>query len=574
MVAPLRLKSEKVGKTKISLERPFLRVLVDTGVFHLDQEYDYLLPQKYDLAPGQWASVPFRNRNCAALIVSRSDHPSETIATSKILPINRPIRAPFVDTECLNFYREVAQRWGSPIFDVLRFIGRRQSNIANNPIKGQGKRVYQQLSPYQDEISQLRDIASRISKTGRTLLLVPERRTLELLASGNYEIGMRGMVLSPELYTNLIILREESEHHYELKSPGFNTRDVALLRNEILSENLLFLSYSPSIELARLIESGYVSFSTKREKIDLSKNIAASPSQQGEILPSALIKTFREKLKKGPILVIVPSKGYGLALSCANCRNVATCECGGKLSKKSRNANPACVICSKEVLDWRCRFCNRSQIYLLGRGIERIAEEFGRTFRNTTIHISSADKSIAGEFEKGEIILATVGAAPQSKFSLTVFLEGMNLGADLRSEERYLSTLFRYSAFSSGNALIVTRSEHPAVNALVRWEPLPYLFRVLEGLKDAQLPPHSRNILLKCNPDESARVFSGLQSSIREGRIPSDTRIYNLNTGVISIISPIKNSKKVLSFIYEYQKRRSISGKELLKLRVDPYLLG
>ena len=161
-----------------------------------------------------------------------------------------------------------------------------------------------------------------------------------------------------------------------------------------------------------------------------------------------------------------------------------------------------------------------------------------------------------------------------SEFALTVFLEGINFGADLRSEERYLSTLFRYSTLSSGNVLIVNRKEHPAVNAIIRWEPLPYLYRLLEGLKEAQLPPHARSILLKSNPDETARVFAGLHSSIREGRVPADTRIYNVDKGVISIIVPLKSSKKVLSFIYEYQKRRSISGKELLKLRVDPYLLG
>ena len=264
MVSPLRLKSEKVGKTKIAEERPFLRAFVDTGVFHLDQEYDYLLPDKYDLNPGQWVSVPFKNRNCPALIISRTSKPSGDIPASKILPINRPIRAPIINAEFLSFYQAVAQRWCSSIFDVLRFIGKQQERSPSNPIKGQGKRLYQQLSPYQDEISQVREIALKISKTGRTLLIVPEKRTFELLASDNYEIGMRGTVLSPESYTNLIVLREDSEHQYELKSPGFNTRDVALIRNDVLSENLLFLSFSPSIELARLTESGYISIAAKK----------------------------------------------------------------------------------------------------------------------------------------------------------------------------------------------------------------------------------------------------------------------------------------------------------------------
>ena len=54
MTTPLKLKSERVGRAKIATREPFLSVLVDTGVFHLDQEFEYSLPEKLDLNPGQW----------------------------------------------------------------------------------------------------------------------------------------------------------------------------------------------------------------------------------------------------------------------------------------------------------------------------------------------------------------------------------------------------------------------------------------------------------------------------------------------------------------------------------------
>jgi primosomal protein N' (replication factor Y) len=211
-------------------------------------------------------------------------------------------------------------------------------------------------------------------------------------------------------------------------------------------------------------------------------------------------------------------------------------------------------------------------MYLLGRGIERIAEEFGRTFPNTQIHIATANKEIEGEVSKRSIVLSTVGVAPIMKYSATFFLDGLNLGSDMRNEERFLSILCKYSALSNGNVLMVERSESPVVNALIKWNPFSLLRRLVADLSEAGLPPSSRHILIKS--DESDRIFTGLQSALRESRIPANTRIHNLGDGIISIFFTLKDAKSVIGFIYELQRRRSMAGKELLKVRIDPYLLG
>jgi hypothetical protein len=60
----------------------------------------------------------------------------------------------------------------------------------------------------------------------------------------------------------------------------------------------------------------------------------------------------------------------------------------------------------------------------------------------------------------------------------------------------------------------------------------------------------------------------------REGRIPEKVRIHHLSDGVISVFFSLKDANLFLAFLYEFQKRRSMSGKPLLRLRIDPYLLG
>ena len=107
MATPLRLKSERVGKVELTGESPYLSVLVDTGVFHLNHEYDYSLPAKFSLDVGDWVSVPFNGRNCLGLITKRS--PKTSVA--KVQPINRGAKGPKIPVDHLKFYRAVANRW-------------------------------------------------------------------------------------------------------------------------------------------------------------------------------------------------------------------------------------------------------------------------------------------------------------------------------------------------------------------------------------------------------------------------------------------------------------------------------
>ena len=573
MSAPLKLKSERVGKVKLAGESPFLSVLVDTGVYHLDQPYDYSLPAHLEVQVGDWVSVPFNGRNCSGLVIARR----KSSVILKVQPINRVIKGPKISKNHLKLYEAIAARWAVPIFDVLRFVTRFRSERSiegAGSFKGKQKRLFLQLPPDRNEIEFVRELSEKLSKEGRTLVVVPEAKIAESLSGGNFEVTPRGGILSPEFYTNLIILREDSAHHYELKSPGFNSRDVALLRSEILKENLLFVGYAPSLELARLIEMGFIAMNRKPART----SVLAKPSVNTELIPSQLIKEVKAILSQGSLLVLAPSKGYGLAISCASCRNLALCGCGGKLTKLSRNSDPICSICRKPSLEWRCAFCGKEKIYLLGRGIERIAEEFGKSFPNIKIFFTTAERPLSHPLPKKSLLLATPGTMlePNHTKSLSgvLFLDGLNLGTDLRSEERFLSLLMRYTAHVKGRALVVERPEHPAINALIKWDPMRYLSRQILQYSETELPPSTRHVLMVAEEKEAAKIFNGFLEAMRRERLPLGIRIHLLENGVISLFFPIKQAVLTLAFLREFQRRRSISGKSLVKMRIDPYQIG
>jgi len=572
MVSPLRLKSQRVGKPEIAANKPVLSVLVDTGVYHLDQPYDYLLPSRFEVSPGDWVSVPFRGKSSMGLVVNRQA--SSTIA--KLEFINRPAKVDPIAPEFIDLYRRIAERWAVPIFDVLRFVARQKlsadalHSTFPRQSKSSGSRRYLQLQPVKNEISQVKEYAEKLAETGRTLLIVPENRTQELFSSNKYQVAMRSGILKPERFENILILREESELHYEMKSPGFNTRDVALLRNDLLKENLFFIGFSPSLEMANLIAKDYVQLKRASGRV----KVTAKSSLQGELIPSGLVAKVKDALKRGSVLVLAPSKGYGIAVSCLKCRNIGNCNCGGRLTKKSKTEDPSCVICQKSHPSWRCSDCGSQQIRIIGRGIERIAEEFGKSFPNIDIHISTAEKRIEGAITKRSIVLSTIGAAPFQSYSSVLFLEGINMAADLRSEERALSNFFRYTSLSTGEVLIVERPESPLVSALMRWNPFNILDRNLSELKELNFPPYSRHFLLKGDKSEIPRIFSGLQNASKQRRISSSLRLYNIDDSFISGFFSLKEAQQVLQFIREFQRKRSMSGKPPLAMRVDPYLLG
>ena len=70
-----RLKAELIAKVAEppSGEDSLAKVWVDSGVFHLDQEYSYLIPRDLDsvITVGSMVVVPFNGRELTAVVTHR-----------------------------------------------------------------------------------------------------------------------------------------------------------------------------------------------------------------------------------------------------------------------------------------------------------------------------------------------------------------------------------------------------------------------------------------------------------------------------------------------------------------------
>ena len=620
LTRPLRLKREVVRRApEISTtDNPVARLWVDSGVFHLDQSYDYLVPDNLSeqVAVGVRVQVPFNGRECEALVLER-------IAISsgqRLKSITKVIsRVPVASKRSLDLIALVAHRWACHPYDVIRSsIPPRVASVEkmhwiDKTTERPGQlsvRQYLQLPAYQDPFQSLSRHVKSVQGSGSILVIVPDNRSVlrlskhfpealildsDLPRSERYEnflrarttsaqiiIGTRSAIFvdSPDL-TSIVIFNESSEQFFEVRSPGWNARDIAILRARNENVAIYCVGYSPSAEVARLIDIGWFEFKGAKQKI----RVDTFQQEFSELLPGKIIGELRRLVKQGPILFIAPRKGYSQSISCSSCRNISTCSCGGRLEKKGATTAISCSLCANVYSEWVCQYCAGLKPFLLNRGSERFAQEIGVALPGIPITLCEAEKMV-DDFELNSgIVISTPGSAPMSAdgYAAVVILDGEKLlnQSDLRAQERAREIFFTHAALlnSSGSALLVINHSNPIVGALASWKPSLISRRELQERIEASLPPFVRSISLDIDSAESATLVRALNKSRDEGRLPASTRILGpstLNTAThrILLLAPLEDGEALVLLMHEFQRRRSATRKKLATLRIDPYSLS
>ena len=622
---PLRLKREEAKRVdSAQAERtPFVKVWVDTAVSHLDGTYDYLVPERLSqsVKPGIRVGVPFAGRDVEALVLERVDQSEVT----NLKFISSVISEELVATPTLiTLISAISKRWICNPYDVIRsaiparvasvdkaFTTETRSSMARDLVsRANGEVTYLHLAPHEDPLKRLSEFAVKAQAKGSVLIVVPEDRELELLKvelpgalvltsslsrtqrysnyltainkSSQIIIGTRSAIfLTPPDLTTLIVYRENSQSHCEPRHPGWNVRDVALLRQSEENLNLYFVGYSPSLEMARSIESGAINFLSKKSRLQVS----TFPQSGSELLPERIFSPIRSALKSGSVLFLVPKKGYASALMCKKCHNLAICPCGGKLSRSNQSAPPACVHCSTTFSTWKCKWCNEDKLVLLGRGAIRHAEEIGRAFPGFPVINSDADTPIKEVTGKSSLVIATQGMAPRCEggYSAAVLLEGGSFFSysDLRGQERSREAFFEAAGQVKTGApvLVAIDSSHPINAALASWNPAHMYKRELTDLESLDLPPFTRSLTVDLNTSEASAVAEGFKKALLDSRIPASTKVLgpSIRSGDrarIILTASESDFSDLTQFVGEFVKHRAIAKKEAIQVRIDPYSLS
>ncbi len=336
----------------------------------------------------------------------------------------------------------------------------------------------------------------------------PARRYRDFLAvsrgARRVVVGTRSAAFAPVHDLGLVALWDDGDDlHAEPRAPYPHTREVLVARAEQQSTAVLLGGVARTPEAQQLLATGWAhELTVPREVLRRrvrAEAVAAEDRQIGTRIPRAAYAAIRRGLDSGPVLVQTPRAGYAAALACDTCRAPARCTvCTGPLAVPGPAAPPQCRWCGNAERAWACGTCGGRGLRAPVRGGARTAEELGRMFPGTTVRSSSGDRVLDRVGASADVVVATVGAEPVADegYAAVIVLDTWLTLArdDLRASEEALRRWLNAGALvrAGGHVVAVGDPAHPALQALVRWDPAGFARREVEERSQAHLPPAAR----------------------------------------------------------------------------------
>ncbi len=405
-------------------------------------------------------------------------------------------------------------------------------------------------------------------------------------------VGTRSAAFAPVRDLGLVVIWDDGDDlHSEPRAPYPHTRETLLLRAELQGAGALVGGFSRSAEASQLLSSGWAQgIEPRRETLRarVSVQVAGATDQElardaharGARLPTAAHHALRDGLLLGPVLVQTPRTGYAPSVACERCRTPARCRrCTGPLGLASATLPPACRWCGEVHDAWACPTCGHRGLRAPVLGEGRTAEELGRTFPQVRIRRSSSGQVLTEIDDRPEIVVATPGAEPVAPqgYAAVVLLDTwlMLARADLRTAEESLRRWLNAAALVApgGRVVAVGDPTHPALQALVRWDPGGFVEREIEERREARLPPSARVATITGEPgavDDALTLLALPAAGEVLGPVPhgdsGDWRAV--------VRAPRSQGAALSRALGEMQRVRSARKLDAVRVQVDPMALG
>ncbi len=325
--------------------------------------------------------------------------------------------------------------------------------------------------------------------------------------------GNRSSMFAPVADLGLVVIWDDGDDlHAEPRAPYPHAREVLALRAHRCGAAALIGGFARTAEATQLVASGWAhAVTADRPVVRRHAPLVSAPGEDAELardeaarsarLPSLALRTARDALASGPVLIQVPRRGYVVAVGCAHCHAPARCPaCGGPLTLPAANAAAVCGWCAASG-SWACPRCGDTRLRAAVTGAGRTAEELGRAFPCTPVRTSGGDAVIAEVAATPAVVVATPGAEPRAVggYAAAVLLDGWALlgRASLRAAEEALRRWMNAAALvrpapDGGAVVVMADAGLPAVQALIRWDPVTHADRELAERAELRFPPAVR----------------------------------------------------------------------------------
>ncbi len=144
-------------------------------------------------------------------------------------------------------------------------------------------------------------------------------------------------MFAPVRDLGLVVLWDDGDDlHAEPHAPYPNAREVLALRAHRAGAAALIGGFARTTELTQLVAAGWARpLGPDRQTLRAAaprvkpaaddKELAKDEAAMTARLPGLALRTAREALDAGPVLIQVPRRGYLAGIACARCRAQARC---------------------------------------------------------------------------------------------------------------------------------------------------------------------------------------------------------------------------------------------------------
>ena len=434
----------------------YCKVMIDSPLPQLGREFDYKVPSGESLVVGQPVTVPFGRQSKPKIAVVTELLEQSDYATAEIKEVLGP---PVLSGTFLQYIKSLAKRQAISPGELLRLSltskPKRRSDFLDEiddvpewVLETLGGRIEldshlsEMVSAKQSLLSgslhphwAITALRSALSVEGSVIINTPDhryqlrlRRLLDeleisqsfywaddyktpvrrywlqqrLLKQGGILIGSRSvMMMDVKDLDRIVLINDLDPSHESEASPYLATRELSFIRAEAQGGMVHVIAHTPSAELLRLAELGYIK---TKSNTDVPRISFGSETQ---ISTSKLIA---EAIKTGPVLILTSFSGDSAAISCKRCRSSGACQkCGGAIYMPGVETYRCrtCANMEKPI----CVSCGSNEFNKGGKGATRKAADFGKIIPGARVIESSQSKQVDSVSSKA-VVVATPGAIP------------------------------------------------------------------------------------------------------------------------------------------------------------------
>jgi primosomal protein N' (replication factor Y) len=366
-------------------------------------------------------------------------------------------------------------------------------------------------------------------------------------------LGTRLAVFAPLPRLGLIVVDEEHDGSFKQQDGlRYSARDLAIARGKQADVPVVLGSATPSLEsYAQALNGRYQLVELKTRAISAARlpdielvDLKHIPVDNGLTHPA--LAALTETLSRGEqSLVFLNRRGYAPALYCPSCAWVSPCpRCSARLVLHRTSHRLKCHHCGFETrIPPECPSCGNPDLKALGQGTQRLEETLAallpaarirRIDRDTMRPRAWAELGAAVHGGEVDILVGTQMLAkghdfPNMTLALILDTDGALYSPDFRATERLFAQLMQVAgragrADKPGRVLIQTAfPDHPLFRYLQRHDYPGYARELLAERRQLDLPPFTRQVLLRAEATTMDAALAFLQRAARLA--PDDARV-------------------------------------------------